>query len=59
MKTTPTKFPIHIREKVSFTFVHEHNAVKVATALTFVGYYVRCVVTSTGYQVYVYTDREV
>lgn len=54
-----TKFPTHIREKVSFSFVNQHNAERVAMALAFAGYYVRCPVSSSGYIVCVYTDRDI
>lgn len=52
------KYPIKIREKVAFNFAHQHNAERVIVALSFAGYYVRCSVTSSGYAVYIYTDRD-
>ena len=54
-----TKYPIKIKEKVVFTFVHQHNAERVVLAFLFVGYYVRCSVGSPGYIIYIYTDRDI
>ena len=61
MKEKPKKieFPYKVREKTFFSFAKEESAQRVAIALSFAGYYVRCTVGSNGYTVYVYTDREV
>lgn len=48
---------VKIREKVVFHFADERNADRVSLALSRGGYYVRALATSSGYSVYVYTDR--
>lgn len=59
MRKNQDDYPIKVREKVQFTFARQENAERVALALSFAGYFVRCAVVSSGYSVYVYTDREV
>ncbi len=50
--------PIKIREFVVFALAVRENAERIALALTFSGYFVRCSVSSSGYIVRVFTDRE-